>query len=102
MDTRSLYGPQEPVDVKRPSKPSELDLRAENPKKKVYENETALLYDPSREFHRVCSVPKGVSIAERKKYLRDLFRIPRGHRASLYPQSYVPNKYLGLRKKKAE
>jgi hypothetical protein len=102
MDTKSLYGPQYTVVEKRSSTPSELNLRLENPKKKVFEDETALLYGPSTEFHRVCSVPKGVSIAERKKYLRDLFRIPRGHRVSLYPQAYVSNKYLGLRKKKEE
>ncbi|CAF3473050.1 unnamed protein product, partial [Rotaria sp. Silwood2] len=41
-----------------------------------------------------CSIEKGIPITVREKYLRHLFRIPRGQRVSLYPQAYIPNKYL--------
>ncbi|CAF4870613.1 unnamed protein product, partial [Rotaria magnacalcarata] len=65
-----------------------------------FEDDTELLYAGSSGFRRACSVPKGVPISERQRYLRDLFRIPRGQPASLFPQAYIPNKYLGLRRKK--
>jgi hypothetical protein len=100
MDTKSIYGPQRLIREKRSTEPSELDLFHANPIKQVFENDTELLYANTNGFRRACSIPKGISIAERQRYLRHLFRIPRGQRASLYPQAYVPDKYLGLRRKK--
>lgn len=100
LDTKSIYGPQKVIQEKRCTKPSELDLFIENPRKKVFEEETELLYAGSNGLRRACSLPKGVSIAGRQKYIRDLFRIPRGHRISLFPQAYIANKNLGLRRRK--
>lgn len=100
MDTKLVYGPQKPIREKRTTKPSELDLVVESSKKRLFETDTELLYADSNGFRRACSIPKGTSIAERQKYLRHLFRIPRGQRASLYPQAYIPNKYLGSRRKR--
>ncbi len=100
MDTKAVYGPQRVVREKKCLKPSEFDLFYVNPNKQIFEKDTELLYADSNGFRRVCSVAKGIPISERQKYLRHLFRIPRGQRASLYPQAYVPNKFLGLRKKK--
>jgi hypothetical protein len=100
MDTKSVFGPQRVVRGKRSTKFSEFDLFYEDPNKKLFEKDTELLYGTSNGLHRACSVPKGISISERQRYLRYLFRIPRGQPASLYPQAYVPNKYLGLRKRK--
>jgi len=100
MNTKSVYGPQRVVREKRSTKPSEFDLFNENPNKKLFEKDTELLYGNSNGFRRACSIAKGISISERQRYLRHLFRIPRGQPASLYPQAFVPNKYLGLRRKK--
>ncbi|CAF2081275.1 unnamed protein product [Rotaria magnacalcarata] len=100
MDTKLVYGPQRMIREKRCTQPSELDLFTEKPSKRIFEDDTELLYAGSSGFRRACSVPKGVPISERQRYLRDLFRIPRGQPASLFPQAYIPNKYLGLRRKK--
>jgi hypothetical protein len=100
MDTKSVYGPQRLVRERRSTKPSELDLFQENPIKTLFEKDTELLYGDSNGFRRAGSIAKGIPITERQKYLRHLFRIPRGQRVSLYPQAYVSDKYLGLRKKK--
>ncbi|CAF0931492.1 unnamed protein product [Rotaria sordida] len=100
MDTKSVYGPQKLVREKRSTKPSDFDLFNESLKKKIFENDTELLYAGSNGFRRACSIAKGIPISERQKYLRHLFRIPRGQRLSLYPQAYISNKYLGLRRKK--
>jgi hypothetical protein len=100
IDTKSVYGPQHVIREKRSTKPSEFDLFHTNPNKKLFENDTELLYGTSTGLRRVCSIPKGISITERQRYLRHLFRIPRGQRASLYPQAYVPTKYFGLRRNK--
>ncbi|UJR22173.1 hypothetical protein I4U23_025237 [Adineta vaga] len=100
MDTYSVYGSQKVVQKAKPSKTSELSLFHVSLRKKVFENDTELLYGSSNGFHRACSIPKGTPISERKKHLRELFQIPRGHRISSYPQAYIPDKYLGLRRKK--
>jgi len=100
MDTKSIYGPQRIIREKRSTKFSEFDLFNQNPHKTLFEKDTELLYGGSNGLHRACSIPKGISIAERQRYLRNLFRIPRGQRASLYPQAYIPTKYFGLRRKK--
>ncbi len=100
LDTKSVFGLQRTIRTKRSTEPSEFDLFTVNPKKTLFERDTELLYGNSNGFHRACSIPKGVSISERQRYLRHLFRIPRGQPASLYPQAYVPNKYLGLRRRK--
>jgi hypothetical protein len=102
LDTKSVFGLQRTIRTKRSTEPSELDLFITNPKKTLFEKDTELLYGSSESFHRACSIPKGVSISERQRYLRHLFRIPRGQPASLYPQAYVPNKYLGLRRRKTK
>lgn len=100
MDTKSVFGSQRLIREKRSTKSSELDLFHSNPIKIVFENDTELLYGNSNGLHRARSIPKGRSITERQRYLKYLFRIPRGHRVSLYPQAYISNKYLGIRKKK--
>jgi len=100
MDTKSIYGSQRIIREKRSTKPSEFDLINENPNKKLFEKDTELLYGTPNGFRRVCSITKGIPITELQRHLRHLFRIPRGQRASLYPQAYVPDKYLGLRKRR--
>jgi hypothetical protein len=102
LDTKSVFGSQKTIRTKRSTKPSELDLFNASPKKTIFERDTELLYGNSEGFHRACSVPKGVPISERQRYIRHLFRIPRGQPASLYPQAYIPNKYLGIRRKKTK
>ncbi|CAF1037905.1 unnamed protein product [Rotaria sp. Silwood1] len=102
MDTKCVYGTQKMIKEKRCTNPSEFDLFHENRNKKLFENDTELLYAGSHGFRRACSVEKGISITERQKYLRHLFRIPRGQHISLYPQAYKSNKNLGLRNKKKE
>ncbi|CAF1501191.1 unnamed protein product [Adineta steineri] len=97
-DTTSVFGPQQAIHEKKSSESNRLNLSHVNPKKEAFENDTELLYASTNGLHRVCSVEKGISIRERQKYLRHLFRIPRGQRLSLFPQAYIPNKYLGLRK----
>jgi hypothetical protein len=100
MDTKAIFGPQRIIREKRSTKSSEFDLFNVNPNKQLFEKDTELLYGTSNGLRRACSIAKGISIAERQRYLRYLFRIPRGQRVSLYPQAYVPNKYLGLRRRK--
>ena len=100
MDTKAVYGSLQVVREKRSQQPSEFDLIVRNPTKEQFDNDTELLYGSSAGFYRACSLPKGVPISQRTKYLRDLFRIPRGQPVSRFQQAYVPNKYLGMRKKK--
>lgn len=100
MDTKSVFGPQHVVRGKRSTKPSEFDLFNSSVTKKIFEDDTELLYGNINGLRRACSISKGISIRERQRYLKQLFRIPRGQSASLYPQAYVSNKNLGLRKKK--
>lgn len=99
MDTASVFGSQKPVPKQRAESPN--DFMTDVPKN-LFEEETESLYGESQTLHRACSVPKGVSIAEQSRRVRQLFRIPRGQPASAYPQAYVPNKALGLNKKKKE
>ncbi|CAF3031347.1 unnamed protein product [Rotaria sp. Silwood2] len=100
MDTKCVYGPQKIIREKRYTNSSEYDLFYENTHKKIFEQDTELLYAGPNGFRRACSIEKGIPITVREKYLRHLFRIPRGQRVSLYPQAYIPNKYLGLKRKK--
>ncbi|CAF0946275.1 unnamed protein product [Adineta ricciae] len=99
MDTYAVYGTQHNVPKAKASKPSELNLFQGSTPKNIFDSDTEALYGGPSGFYRARSVPKGVSISERKKHLRELFRIPRGHRISSYSQAYIPNIYLGLRKK---
>jgi hypothetical protein len=100
MDTKAVYGSQRTIKEDRCTKPSELDLFNENSKKRQFEIDTELVYAGPNGLRQACSIAKGIPITQRQRYLRHLFRIPRGQPASLYPQAYVPNKYLGLRRKK--
>lgn len=100
LDTRALYGPQRAIRSERCQEPSELDLINVNSTKNQYDRDTALLYGENETLHRACSVPKGIPISQKSKYLRQLFRIPRGVRISAFPQAYVPTTDLGVRKKK--
>ena len=100
LDTRALYGLQRPVRGERCREPSEFDLIDEKSIKNQFDRDTALLYGQDANFHRVCSVPKGVPISQKSKYLRHLFRVPRGVPISTFPQAYVPTKDLGVRVKK--
>lgn len=100
LDTRALYGPQRAVRGERCQVPSEFDLVNEKSIKNQFDRDTALLYGQGKDFHRVCSVPKGVPISQKSKYLRQLFRVPRGVPISAFPQAYVPTKDLGVRVKK--
>ncbi|CAF0771864.1 unnamed protein product [Adineta ricciae] len=99
MDTHAVYGEQCDVPKAKASKQSELNLFQGSTPKNVFDSDTEALYGESSGFYRARSVPKGVSISERKKHLRELFRIPRGHRISSYSQAYIPDIYLGLTKK---
>lgn len=99
-DTKAVFGAQRMVRTARCRGSSELDLICQNSSKAQFEKETDLLYGGSTGFRRACSVAKGAPISERSRYVRDLFRIPRGQRISLFPQAYVPTKQLGLRIKK--
>src|SRR5690349_6440283 len=89
LDTKSVYGPQRTIREKRSTKFSDFDLYNpnSNPNKTLFEKDTELLYGSSNGLYRACSIPKGISISERQRYLRHLFRIPRGQPASLYPQA---------------
>lgn len=99
METKSVYGPQRVIKSERCRKASELDLIVRNSAKETFERESELLYGGEKGFHRACSLPKGIAISQRSKYLRNLFRIPRGFPASIFPQAYISNKNLGTRKK---
>lgn len=99
MDTHAVYGSQHNVPKTKASKPSELNLFQASTPKNVFESDTEALYGEPEGFYRARSVPKGVPISERKKHLRELFRVPRGHRISSYPQAYISDAYLGLSKK---
>jgi hypothetical protein len=99
LDTKSVYGSLRMIRNERCKAPSEFDLINQSSAKQQHDNDTELLYSNSKGFHRACSLPKGIPISERSKYLRQLFRIPRGEPISQYPQAYVPNKYLGVRSK---
>lgn len=99
LDTKLVYGPQRAVRSKRATTPSEFDLSPVGTRKSLFEQDTELLYGSSEGFHRAGSLPKGIPISEHSRYLRQLYRIPRGQPASRYPQAYIPNKYLGIRKK---
>ena len=97
LDTKALYGPQKTITSERCRKPSDFDLINDSAPKRQFESDTEALYAGSTGLHRARSLPKGVSIAEQSRYLRQLFRIPRGQKISLFPQAYVPNRNLGLR-----
>ena len=102
LDTKAVFGAQRMVRAARCRASSELDLICQSTGKAQFERETDLLYGGSTGLRRACTVAKGIPISERSRYLRDLFRIPRGQRISLYPQAYVSTKNLGLRIKKSK
>ena len=99
LDTKSVFGPQRTLRTKRATTPSEFDLAPIYPRKTLFEKETELLYGSFEGFYRAGSLPKGIPISEHSRYLRQLFRIPRGQPISQFPQAYIPNKYLGVRRK---
>lgn len=100
LDTKSVFGIQRTVQAPRSRTPNEFDLSPIHPRRTLFEKETELLYGTSEGFHRAGSLPKGIPISEHSRYLRRLYRIPRGQPASQFPQAYIPNKYLGVNRKK--
>ena len=100
LDTKSVFGPQRTIQTKRATTPSEFDLSPIYPRRTLFEKETELLYGTSEGFYRAGSLPKGIPISEQSRYLRRLFRIPRGQPASQFPQAYISNKSLGIQRKK--
>lgn len=100
LDTKSVFGPQRTIQTKRSTTPSEFDLSPVYPHRTLFEKETELLYGTSEGFHRAGSLPKGIPISEQSRYLRRLYRIPRGQPASRFPQAYISNKSLGIHPKK--
>ena len=97
LDTKALYGPQTTITSERCRKPSQFDLINDSAPKRQFELDTEALYAGPKGLHRARSLPKGVPITEQSRYLRHLFRIPRGQKISLFPQAYVANKNLGQR-----